>query len=408
MPGRLIQRTWAYNPTIHAPAKYQRACSYDAFVPDELMGTPLSLDAKLAGVVSEAENAIRSLNHTAGPALVPLARLLLRTESIASSKVEGMQLGVRALARAEARVESGRKASAIAIEVLANIDAMVLAVDEAAIVDRFGVAEIIAIHKRLMERAENKHIAGRIRTQQNWIGGNDHNPCGADFVPPPPEEVDRLLADLCESINDETLPPLVQAALVHAQFETIHPFDDGNGRTGRALIHVILRRRHVAPAYLPPISVVLAAAKRRYIDGLTGFRGDGTGAWIEHFASATARAAQLAAAYLQAVEALTASWRKRLAASATAPRGDAAAWAVIPVLPAHPMITAPVAVAATGRARAAIYQAIEQLEAAGVLVPLSESRRNRAWEATGLLDLIAGFEAGQLPPFAPAGGANGD
>lgn len=217
MPGRLIRRTWEYNATIYAPARYQRACRYDAFVPDDLTGMQFSLDARVAGVVSEAEHAIHTLNETAGPATVPLARLLLRTESIASSKVEGMQLGVRELARAEARVESGLKASATAMEILANIDAMVLALDDATLAERFGVPEIVAIHRRLMEQAENKHVVGRIRTQQNWVGGNDHNPCGADFVPPPPEKIDRLLGDLCDAINDDQLPPLVQAALIHAQ-----------------------------------------------------------------------------------------------------------------------------------------------------------------------------------------------
>ena len=395
MPGRLVQLTWASDPTIYAPPKYKRACGYEAFVPDPIAAMPLSLDAGIAGLVSEAENAIRNLNDKARPALAPMARLLLRTESIASSKVEGMQLGVRELARAEARAESGQKASTLAIEVLANVDAMALAVEDAAVAERFGVGEIIAIHKRLMERAENRSVAGKIRTRQNWIGGNDYNPCGADFVPPPPAHVSALLDDLCEAINGDRLPPIVQAALVHAQFETIHPFDDGNGRTGRALIQVVLRRRRVAPEYLPPVSVVLAAAKDRYVEGLTAFRGDGIGAWIEHFAVASARAANLARDYVDAVEALMADWRQRLAGSPSAPRKGAAAWAIIDVLPAHPMITAPVAVAATGRAKAAVYQAIEQLQEAGVVVPLSESRRNQVWEATGLLDIIAALEAGR-------------
>lgn len=390
MPGRLVHRIWRHDPTIYAPAKYKRACGYDAFIPDELVGLRLSLDAAVAGIVSEAEHAIRALDNAAGPAL---ARLLLRTESIASSKVEGMQLGVRELARAEAKAESGISASQTAREILANIDAMVLAVDAAALVERFGVAEITAIHQRLMASAANSHLAGKIRTQQNWIGGNDHNPCGADFVPPPPEEVHRLLDDLCAAINDEQLSPLVQAALVHAQFETIHPFEDGNGRTGRALIHVIFKRRGLAPRYLPPVSVALAAAKDRYIAGLTGFRADGAEAWIEHFAGATARTAHFAQAYLRAAGALSEEWRARLAASSAAPRAGAAAWAVIEILPAHPIITAPVATAVTGRAKAAIYQAFEQLEAAGILLPLSQSRRNREWEAAGLIDLIAGFEA---------------
>ncbi|HEV2643919.1 MAG TPA: Fic family protein, partial [Candidatus Elarobacter sp.] len=269
----------------------------------------MQLNASLAGLVSEAEQSIRQLNDEGGPALGPLGRLLLRTESIASSKIEGLQLGVRELARAEARADAGITPGSTAVELLANIDAMVLAVDEAADAETFRVPEIVAIHQRLLEHAPYRHIAGRVRTQQNWIGGNDYNPCGADFVPPPPEEVDRLLADLCATINDETLSPLVQAALVHAQFETIHPFGDGNGRTGRALVHVVLRRRGIAPRFLPPISVVFAGARDRYIAGLTSYRGDGVTEWIEHFAVATVRAARLARVYIEAVRTLQEQWR---------------------------------------------------------------------------------------------------
>lgn len=398
MPGRSLKRTWRYDPALDAPAAYRRACTYEAFIPDELSSLQVHLDGQLAGLVSEAEHAIRQLNDEGGSALDPLARLLLRTESIASSKVEGMQLGVRELARAEAKAESGITPSPTALEVLANIDAMVLAVEEASEVDRFGLTEILAIHKRLFEGALHRHIAGRVRTQQNWIGGNDHNPCGADFVPPPPEKVDRLLADLCEAIKDRTLSPLVQAALVHAQFETIHPFDDGNGRAGRALVHVILRRRGIAPRFLPPISVVFAGARRRYIDALTKFRGDSVEEWLEHFAAATVRAARLARAYVAATRDLQERWREHLRTAGRAPRADAAAWAIIELLPAHPMISAPVAAAVTGRAKGRVYEGIEQLVATGVLLPVSAGRRNRWWEAAGLLDLIARLEAGALPP----------
>lgn len=121
-------------------------------------------------------------------------------------------------------MESGRNAGSTALEILANIDAMELAIHEAAAVERFSTSEILAIHQRLMESAPNPRIAGRVRTVQNWIGGNDYNPCGADFVPPPPEYVDTLLADL-DAVDDDLFPPLVQTALVQAQFETIHPFD---------------------------------------------------------------------------------------------------------------------------------------------------------------------------------------
>src|SRR5690606_20423300 len=205
--------------------------------------------------------------------------------------VEGLQLGVRELARSEARMETGGRVSSTAVEVMANINAMELAIDDAASAGRFEAVQILAIHRKLMERSPNPTIAGKLRTVQNWIGGNDYNPCGADFVPPPPERLEGLMEDLCGFLNEETLPPLIQAALMHAQFETIHPFDDGNGRTGRALIHVVLRRRGVAPAYVPPISVVLAAARERYIRGLTDYREDRTDTWIENFSAAALRSA---------------------------------------------------------------------------------------------------------------------
>ena len=397
MPGHLIPQVWQHAPQIHAPAKYKRACRYEAFLPDPLFMIAPSLPAEVGGVVSEAEHAIRALNDAARPALTPLARLLLRTEAIASSKIEGMQLGVRELARAEARMETGGKAGPTAREVLANIGAMEVAVEEAAGAAPFTVEDILTVHRRLMEASETPRIAGRLRTEQNWIGGNDYNPCGADFVPPPPAEVAPLLADLCQAVNADVLSPLVQAALVHAQFETIHPFDDGNGRTGRAMIHVVLRRRGLAPSYVPPISVVLARGRSRYIHGLTRFRGDDVTDWIEYFAAATTEAARLAKAYVDAVQERTAQWKALLAATPNAPRADAAAWAIIDVLPAHPMITAPVAAVATGRAKAAIYQALKQLEQAEVLLPLSTGKRNQSWEATGLLDLLMALEGGEFP-----------
>jgi Fic family protein len=396
MRGRLVTKTWEWDPVLYAPPKYRRACRYEAFVPDTLTGAELTLSSAVAGAVADAQQSIMSLNAGATPALGPLARLLLRTESIASSKVEGLQVGVRQLARAESRVETGGRASPTIREVLGNIDAMQSAVDEAASTRRIGVAQIVDVHRRLMAHSPRPEIAGVLRGGQNWIGGNDYNPCGADFVPPPPEHVAPLLEDLCEAIADESTSPLVQAAMVHAQFETIHPFEDGNGRTGRALIHVVLRRRGIASAYVPPISVVLSTQRERYIRGLTSFRLGQVGDWIEQFCAAATRAAGLAADYLQAVNDLMNEWRGLLEGGA-APRSDAAAWAVIGVLPAHPVITAPVAAAATGRATAAIHQAVKQLEECGVLEPLSSSKRNRSWEAVGLLDLLEGLEAGRAP-----------
>ncbi len=393
MRGRLLRQIWRYDPALHAPPRYRRACEYEAFVPDPVTDLSLSLPGDVGAVVSEAETAIAKLNSKADPALVPLARLLLRTESIASSRVEGMQIDARTLARAEVAHDTGRRIGTNAAEVLANIDAMQFAIEHASATHDIVPEDLAAIHRALLEQAPNRGISGRFRDKQNWIGGNNYNPCGADFVPPPPEEVARLTDDLCNFCNRDELSPLVQAAIAHAQFETIHPFVDGNGRTGRALIQVLLRRRDLAPAFVPPISVALARDKDRYIRGLTLFREDRISEWLGIFAAAATQAATLATRYVDLVGELQTRWRTQLRET-TSPRADAAVWAIINVLPAHPILTVPVAVAAIKRTKPAVNYAVRELVAAGVLMPVSESKRNRAWEAVGLLDLIVQLEAG--------------
>ena len=398
MGGRLIDRVWEANLERDTPARYRRACRYQAFVPDPLTRLGPRIELELAGLVADAEAQVQRLNELARPALLPLSRLLLRTESIASSKVEGLAVDAKALARAEAKLDTGEgRVSPTAIEVLSNIDAMETAIHDASRSERFGITGIEDIHAQLLGRTPYAHVAGRIRSQQNWIGGNDYNPCGADFVPPPPEEVAALMDDLCHAINDDVLPPIVQAAIVHAQFETIHPFEDGNGRVGRALIHVVLRRRGVAEHYVPPISVLFARERERYIRGLIRFRDDdGLPDWIEQFAVAAGRAARLANRYLDEVARLGEDWRTAVANTASPPRRDATAWAIIDILPGHPFITAPIAAAATQRSRPQVYEAIDQLQAAGVLATAGKAGRAAVYEANGLLALLAALERGDI------------
>jgi Fic family protein len=269
---------------------------------------------------------------------------------------------------------------------------MQLAIEEATPVREFDIDQITAIHRALMKDSDHPAIAGQIRNVQNWIGGNDYNPCGAAFVPPPPETVMTLLNDLCAFCNQDRYPPIMQAAIAHSQFETIHPFIDGNGRSGRALTQVILRRRNLAPAFVPPISVVLAANKPNYLRGLETYREGDIGEWVESFSVAATRAAKLAQSYLLKVEDLKSEWRTQLHASLR-PRRDAAAWSVIDALPGHPVVTIAIATTATGRTRPAISQAIDQLVAAGILAPISEGRRNRSWEAVRLLDLLVEMDS---------------
>jgi Fic family protein len=396
MRGRLLERRWAHDPTLPAPKRYRKACAYETFVPDPLEGLEIQLDGELAALVSEAEAQLVALNQNASPALAPLGRLLLRTESIASSRVEGLQADGRTVARGEVAHDTGRSVGAETSEVLANIDAMEFAIETMTAVREIVPEQLLETHRVLMARTL-PDSAGRFRRSQGWIGGNAYNPCGANYVPPPEEHVAPLVEDLCRFCSEDAFSPLVQAAIAHAQFETIHPFDDGNGRTGRALIHVLLRRRGLTPAFVLPISVLFAAQKERYIDGLVAFREDRIGELLEIFSVAAARSAELTKSYLSDVGDLRETWRRRLREHDDL-RADAAAWGLIDILPGYPIVTVSVAGAAmeahgVRRARSAVQVAIGQLEAAGVLNPVSASRRNRAWETDGLLDLVAELES---------------
>ncbi|MFN8232622.1 MAG: Fic family protein [Actinomycetota bacterium] len=396
------------DPALHAPPRYRKACEHDAFLPDTLDGLQLSLDGSLVGLIGEAEAQIAALNATSGPALAPLARLLLRTGSIASSKVEGLQVDARTLARAEVATDTGARIGADAAEILANVDAIQHAIEIATAHRKLMPQHLKDIHEVLMARTPIADRAGRFRTTQGWIGGNDHNPCGADFVPAPEDEIRSLMRDLCRFVDRADLSPIVQAAIAHARFGTIHPFDDGNGRTGRALVQVILRRCGLAPTFVPPISVVLAAAKDRYVRGLTRFRRDDhPAAWLEVFAAATSRATDLARGYLVEVGRLQELWRRQLAAAAD-PRSDAAAWVIIEVLPGFPVVTVSVAVDALEgsgrrRARAAVQLGISSSSmrvSCSRLVPRSGTGRGKRRACWGS---CRGSKRGRRRRTAPTG-----
>lgn len=176
-----------------------------------------------------------------------LARILLRAESVASSRIEGLRIGARRILRAEVEQNvAGTDSDLTAREVLANIRAMDYGIQQIAPGKPITLELILEIHKQLLTGSELSTQGGRLREEQNWIGGSDYNPCTADFVPPKWELVAQLMEDLVVFCNDDGLPAIAQAAIAHAQFETIHPFVDGNGRTGRVLIQLILRRRGLA------------------------------------------------------------------------------------------------------------------------------------------------------------------
>jgi Fic family protein len=397
----VIKAYWEPTPGPLLPKKARLACWYEAFVPDALAGRDFLFDGPTTAAVAAAEHALSAFDREGGGLAdsEALARLLLRAESVASSKIEGLRIGGRRLLRAQLAASLGNHDTDVtAAEVLANIDAMGFAVTSAASDEPLTVESILGIHERLLSGTALEEHAGVLRTQQNWIGGSSFNPCSAAFVPPPHDRVADLLADLCDFCNDDHLPAVAQAAIAHAQFETIHPFIDGNGRTGRALIHVILRRRGLTTRVLAPISPVLATWSQDYVQGLGGTRRLGSPTspeatagladWVDLFASAVARSVDDAQQYRDRTTAIQASWRQRLGGV----RADSAAARLVSALPGAPIVTAQSAAALIDRSLQATNTAISRLVEADILKQTTAGRRNRAFEATELIDAFSDLE----------------
>lgn len=385
----------------------RQGCDYEAYLPDPLAGWDLALPADLAADLSDAEAAVRRLNRstTRHVSLEGLARFLLRAESVASSKIEGLDAGPRRLLDAEVVLARGGDADRVAVEVLANVAAMETAVELGSTNDAIKLDDFLAIHRVLMERSPMPHLGGVVRTVQNWIGGSSYNPCAAAFVPPPPESLDALLEDLLDYVNGDQHPALVQAAIAHAQFETIHPFVDGNGRTGRALIHVILRRRGLAPRFVPPISLVLATWASDYLAGLTSFRhvgspdstgrSSGAGTWLRTFATAVDRSCSDAEAYAERIQELDTRWREKLGRV----RASSAVELLLDLLPGVPVITVESAARLIGRSAVRAGEAVNRLEAAGIVRQRNVGRqRYRVFEAVDVVELFAGLERALASP----------
>jgi Fic family protein len=294
--------------------------------------------------------------------------------------------------RALAKAAAGNPRKANARLALANIEAVRWVYDWAAHSDEpFSTDGICRIHEKLAaaDRYLSRH-AGQIRTRQNWIGHDAYTPVGADFIPPPAREVRPLLGDLCDYANRDDTAPIIQAAAVHAQFETIHPFADGNGRVGRSLIGAVLARRRVCRDVVPPVSLVLARDRDAYVEALTSWRFeiDGHRQWIVELATASEAAALASTKLAKRVADLKGRWRQ----VAGNPRRDSAAAAIIDALPAYPILDAASAARVTGRSEVAARQALNKLTDVGVLAQVTVGKRNRMWESVGLFALIDDME----------------
>lgn len=405
--GTLHKEFWASEGQGRTRAE-RRSGSYEYYLPTPLASLHMALEPDVVGDVARAERAIEKLNVEAEAlhSSEGIARLLLRAEAVSSSHIEGLSIGAKRLLKAEANLTDGSfRHDEAATEIVGNIHAMQDALNAAQGPGLVTTETILRIHQRLCADTRIERFGGMIRERQNWIGGNSYNPLGAEYVPPAPRHVAGLLDDLAGYCNDEVASPVLQAALAHAQFESIHPFVDGNGRTGRALIHLLLKRRGLAPNLVPPISLVLATHAESYVGGLAGFRSldsdgrrlhDGINDWVSFFAGACLTACEEAAAFEESAARLQREWREKLGPI----RANSALDVLLPELVGMPLFTMKMAAASTGRAVSAVTLAVNKCLESGIVVLMRDQKRNRGFEVP---DVINEFNIFERRLASPAG-----
>lgn len=339
-----------------------------------------------AAVAADADEAGREItrfdeyvNHTFGDAeIAPLRSVLLRSESSASSQIENLTVGARQLALAEI----GEQSSANATIVAGNVQAMKAAVDLA---EQNTSESILAMHAAVLGDADPDN-AGKWRTQQVWIGGSAYGPHNATFVPPHHSHIEEAIADLVAFTGRLDVLPMIQAAVAHAQFETIHPFTDGNGRTGRALLHALLQRRGLTTRATVPISAGLLADTGAYFQALTAYQNGNVDSIVRRVAGASHTAITNGRALIDRLAEMREDWTGRIKA-----RRDAAVWRLRDLAISQPVLSNAVVADRLGVGWLAAQAAIDTLVDVGVLRASKSARRNRVWQADEVLAELEAF-----------------
>lgn len=337
------------------------------------------IESELAAELEATMLEISRLDSAHGADLAALGTLLLRTESVASSKIEHVEASIDDYARALHGIRANSSAVSMAAATTA-LDALIGSVGDERPIE---LSAITAAHDALMrdEPGEAAH-AGHLRTVQNWIGGSDHSPRGALYVPPPHEMVSGYMQDLITFTNRKDLPALVQAAVAHAQFESIHPFTDGNGRIGRALINTVLRRRGATTQLVVPLASALVGRRDRYFDVLNTYRGGDLRPLIATFAQSARIAAAESRTTADRLSDIPREWREAVGPM----RRDSAAAKILALLPSNPILSADDALSIVQAPRSSVFAAINRLHEAGVLRPLTDRKRDQVWGASVVLD----------------------
>lgn len=354
--------------------------TYQPAVVPEIASVPVELPGDVAADLDDATRLLTAFDAGGAGEVAPFAAILLRSESAASSHIENLTSSARALA--EAAIGTGDRTNAVAI--LANVRTMQAAMDLAGDLD---VASILSMHRSLMT-GQQRLRPGRWREEQVWVGGTGVHPGDAEFVPPVAAEVPQLMDDLVAFLDRDDVPPLALGALAHAQFETIHPFADGNGRTGRALLHASLLNTGVIHRVTVPISAGLLVAKARYFAGLGSYRAGDAEPILRCVADAARAGVTVGEALVDRLRHVRGDWDRRVEA-----RSDSAVWPIADLLLRQPVVTAKLVMTDLDVSAPTAQAALSRLVEAGILVESTGWKRNRVYRSPEVLDALDGYAA---------------
>jgi len=380
--------------TTRQPGRHEKSTvageAVSAFIPDPLP-PPLKLSAALQEKVRLAEQKLNRL-ELAGemvPSLEWFIYAFVRKEAVLSSQIEGTQASLVDLLAYEAGAPADKGESTDDVEEVSNYLAAVTYARQQLRSEKglpLSTRLLNETHKRLMKgvRGSTKQ-PGELRRSQNWIGGTRTG--NAAYVPPPPHELGRLLSDLEKYIHqDDDLPPLVRAALVHVQFESIHPYLDGNGRIGRLLITLLLEHWKLLSAPLLYLSLFFKRHRAEYYRLLNAVRLEGAWEpWVAFFLEGVSTISDEAADTARDLFVLVNKDRARVLSASNA---SVMAARLLEQLPRHPMVTIPTVVKLLETTKPTATKAVGVLEQLGVLRETSGRRRDRTFRYGAYLDRL--------------------
>lgn len=376
---------------------------YRAFHPDPLPPV-LNWSPQLASALADASLLIGRLAGEGKRLPNPhiLIRPFIRREAVLSSRIEGTQATLGELLAAEAGAAVERSPDELR-EVANYVSALEYGIERLKTLP-LSLRLVRELHERLMAGVRGGHATpGEFRRSQNWIGKPGDTLNQATYVPPPPEALGGHLADWERFLHDRTEPPLVHAALMHYQFEAIHPFLDGNGRVGRLLITLLLCERDILPEPLLYLSAFFEASRADYYDGLRQVteRADWE-TWVRYFLNGVARQSEDALSRAERINRLLETWRDAMAGK----RNTRVALQMLDLLGSNPFVTPRGAEEKLGLAYNTVMRAIGLLQEQGVVTAATEAKRGRLFCAKAILDILE--EPARLTPVLPPRPASGD